>query len=116
VEDESNNCVNSSKRKLGIDLCICLFVYSHLINCFSYPTVVTIADERAANLDLHVCLALMDFRSEGSFSIHIYCDTGPGFIRSHLKDQHPRPTVRFEPGTQESSDLCASALTTAPRG
>jgi hypothetical protein len=72
-----------------------------------------ITRDRAANLDL--CLALMASSSEGSFSCHTYCNTGPQFIRSHPKDQHPHPTVGFEPGTQGSSDLCASALITAPR-
>jgi hypothetical protein len=70
--------------------------------------------DKAANLDLHVCLALMAFSSAASFSCHTYCDTGPRFIRSHSKDWHPSPTVEFEPGTQRSSDLCASALTIAP--
>jgi hypothetical protein len=82
--------------------------------CFSYPATDTITGDRAANLD--PCLALLAFSSEGSFSCHTYCDTGPRFIRSHLKDRHPRPTVGFEPGTQGSPGLCASALTTAPRG
>jgi hypothetical protein len=44
---------------------------------------------------------------EGSLSCHAYCDTRPRFIRSHLKDRHPRPTVGFEPPTQGSSDHCA---------
>jgi hypothetical protein len=44
---------------------------------------------------------------EGSLSCHSYCNTGPRFIRSHPKDRDPRPTVGFEPPTQESSDLCA---------
>jgi hypothetical protein len=81
---------------------------------FSYPTAVTITGDWAANLD--VCLALMPLSSEGSFTCHTYCDKGSQFIRSHPKDRHPRPTVGFEPGTQGSLDLCASALTTAPRG
>jgi hypothetical protein len=51
--------------------------------------------DRAANLDL--CLALMAFSSEGSFSGHTYCDTGQ---RSHPKNRHPRPTVGFERGVQ----------------
>jgi hypothetical protein len=92
---------------------VCLFVYSRLSNfqlsggCHHYRW-------RGYNLDLW--LALMVFSSEGSFSCHTYCDTGPRFIRSHSKDRHPRPTVGFEPGTQGSLDLCASALTTALRG
>ena len=39
-----------------------------------------------------------------SLSCHTYCDTGPRFIWSHLKDRHPHPTVGFEPLTQGSSD------------
>jgi hypothetical protein len=63
-----------------------LFVYS----CQS--------NDRATNLDL--CFALKAFSSEGSFSCHTYCDTGPQFTWSHPKEQHPRPTVGFEPGKQ----------------
>jgi hypothetical protein len=47
---------------------------------FSYLATVTIAGDRAANLDL--CLALTAFSSEGSFTCHTYCDTGPPFLRS----------------------------------
>jgi hypothetical protein len=79
---------------------------------FSYPAVVTITGDRAANLGL--CLALIAFSYEGSFSCH--CDMGPQFIWSHLKDRHPCPTLVFEPGMQGSPDLCSSTLTTAPRG
>jgi hypothetical protein len=40
-------------------------------------------------------------RSEGSFTCHTFCDTGPQFIviRSHLKDRNLCPTVGFEPVT-----------------
>jgi hypothetical protein len=60
----------------------------------------------------------MAFSSEGSFSCHMYtyCDTWHGCIQSHPKDRHPRPPVGFEPWTQGSQDLCASALATAPHG
>jgi hypothetical protein len=51
---------------------------------FSYLATVTIAGDRTANLDL--CLALMTFSSEGSFTCHTYCDTGPLFLRSYSKD------------------------------
>jgi hypothetical protein len=51
---------------------------------FSYLATVTIAGDRAANLDL--CLALTAFSSEGSFTCHTYCDTGPPFLRSYPKD------------------------------
>jgi hypothetical protein len=40
---------------------------------------VTITGDRAANLDL--CLALMTFSSEDSFTCHTYCNTGPPFLR-----------------------------------
>jgi hypothetical protein len=46
----------------------------------------------------------MGFSREGSFTCHTYCETGPRFIRSHLKDWNPRPTVGFEPATQGLSD------------
>jgi hypothetical protein len=81
-------------------LFVYLFVYGHLSIFFSYPAAVTITGDGAANLDL--CLALMAFSNEGSFSCHTYCDTGPRFIWSHTKDRHPRPTVGFETGTQIS--------------
>jgi hypothetical protein len=40
--------------------------------------------DRAANLDL--CSVLTAFSIEGSFRCHIYCDTGPPFLRSYPKD------------------------------
>jgi hypothetical protein len=64
---------------------------------FSYPSAITITSGRAANLDL--CLALMNFSKEGSFSCHSYCDIGPRFMKSHPKDWHPRPTMGFKPWT-----------------
>jgi hypothetical protein len=75
-------------RKItGSSHCVCLFVCleSHE-QFFSYLATVTIAGNthRAANLDL--CLALTAFSSEGSFTCHIYCDTGPPFLRSYPKD------------------------------
>jgi hypothetical protein len=51
---------------------------------FSYLATVTIAGDRAANLD--ICLALTAFSSEGSFTCHTYCDMGPLFLRSYPKD------------------------------
>jgi hypothetical protein len=45
---------------------------------------VTIAGDRAANLDL--CLAFTISSSEGSFTCHTYCDTGPPFLKSYPKD------------------------------
>jgi hypothetical protein len=32
------------------------------------------------------CLTLTAFSSEGSFTCHTYCDTGPPFLRSYPKD------------------------------
>jgi hypothetical protein len=65
-----------------------------------------------------LCLAFMTFSSECYITCHTYCDTGPRFINtvSHPKDRHPRPTVGFDPSAQTSSDLCAVAITTVPRG
>jgi hypothetical protein len=51
---------------------------------FSYLATVTITGDRAGNLDL--CLVLTAFSSEGSFTCHTYCDTGPPFLRSYPKD------------------------------
>jgi hypothetical protein len=69
------------------NLFVCLFIFfffeSHE-QFFSYLETVTIAGDRAANLDL--CLALTALSSEGSFTCHTYCDTGPPFLRSYPKD------------------------------
>jgi hypothetical protein len=64
---------------------VCLFgcFVSHE-QFFSYLATVTITGDGAANLDL--CLALTAFSSEGSFTCHTYCDTGPPFLRSYPKD------------------------------
>ena len=51
---------------------------------FSYLATVTITSDKTANLDL--CLALTVFSSEGPFTCHTYCDTGPTFLRSYPKD------------------------------
>jgi hypothetical protein len=61
---------------------VCLFE-SHE-QFFSYLATVTITGDRAANLD--ICLALVAFSSEGSFTCHTYCDTGPPFLRSYPKN------------------------------
>jgi hypothetical protein len=61
-------------------------------------------------------LALIAFSSEDSFTYNTYCDTGPWFLRSYPKDQHPHPTVGFESVMQGSSHFCAAALITAPHG
>ena len=71
------------------------FVYSRI----SYLVAVTNTGHRASNLDL--C-----FNSEGFITCHTYCDTGSRFMRSHPKDLHPRPTMRFEFESSEISELC----------
>jgi hypothetical protein len=66
-------------------LFVCLFVcFQSHEQFFSYLATVTIAGDRAANLDL--CLALTAFSSEGSFTCHTYCDTKSPFLRSYPKD------------------------------
>jgi hypothetical protein len=63
----------------------CLFVCFELQEqFFSYLATVTITSDRAVNLD--ICLALTAFSNEGSYMCHTYCDTGPPFIKSYLKD------------------------------
>jgi hypothetical protein len=79
---------------------VCLQPYKQF---FSYLAAVTITGDRAENVDL--CLALMAFSSEGSFTCHTCCDTVPLLIRSHPKDPQPRPTVGFDPATLGSSDV-----------
>jgi hypothetical protein len=64
-----------------------LFVLSRTINFAANLAAVTIAGDRAANLDL--CLALTAFSSEGSFTCHTYCDTGPLFLRSYMYLKDP---------------------------
>jgi hypothetical protein len=64
-----------------IDLFICFESHEQF---FSYLATVIITGDKAANLDL--CLALTAYSSEGSFSCHTYCDTGPPFLRSYQKD------------------------------
>jgi hypothetical protein len=65
-------------------LFVCLFCFESHEQFFSYLVTVTITSDRAANLDL--CLALTAYSSEGSFTCHTYCDTGPPFLRSYSKD------------------------------
>jgi hypothetical protein len=63
----------------------CLFIcFESHEQFFSYLATVTIAGDRAANLDL--CLALTAFSSEGSFMCNTYCDKGTSFLRSYPKD------------------------------
>jgi hypothetical protein len=63
-------------------LFLCLFVWLFWAAraSFSYLAAVAISSDKAENLD--VCLVLMAFRSESSFTCHTYCDTGPPFLRS----------------------------------
>jgi hypothetical protein len=57
-------------------LFICLFVCFELHEqFFSYLATVTITG------DLDLCLALTAFSSEGSFTCHTHCDTGPPFFK-----------------------------------
>jgi hypothetical protein len=73
------------EKELAISAIVCLFVcFESHEQFFSYLAILTIAGDRAANLDL--CLALTAFSSEGSFTCHTYCDTGPPFLRSYPKD------------------------------
>jgi hypothetical protein len=65
----------------------CLFVWSCTSNFSAIwwlSQVPMTLVSWAANLDL--CFALTAFSSEGSFTCHTYCDTGPRFLRSCLKD------------------------------
>jgi hypothetical protein len=61
----------------GMILCgvVCLFVFESDEQFFSYLMLVTFTGDKTANLDL--CLALITFSCEGSFTCHTYCDTGP---------------------------------------
>jgi hypothetical protein len=67
---------------------ICLFIAEQ---SFSYPSAVSITEDGIANTDL--CLALVAFSSEGSFTCHTCCDTEPEFIQfirrtsSHVPQQ-----------------------------
>jgi hypothetical protein len=73
------------RKTVNNQSCVCLFVcFESREQFFSYLATVTIAGDRAANLDL--CLALTAFSSEGSFTCHTYCDTGSPFLRSYPKD------------------------------
>jgi hypothetical protein len=88
-----NSFILSIRCSLQTMRSICLFVclFIAMVASFRYPVAVTITGGKAANLDL--CLALMTFRSEGSFTCHTYCDTTSRFIRFHLKDLSPCPTA-----------------------
>jgi hypothetical protein len=83
---EGTTCHVEGEVTVNLDLQkICLFVcFESHEQFFSYLVTVTITGDGAANLDL--CLALTAFSSEGSFTCHTYCDTGPPFLRSYPKD------------------------------
>jgi hypothetical protein len=53
---------------------------------FIYLATVTITDDRAAKLDLCTALTVFTCSSNGSFTCHTYCNTGPLFLRSYPKD------------------------------
>jgi hypothetical protein len=53
----------------------CLFVYDPHEQVFNKLAAVTITGDITSNLDL--CVELMGFSSEGSFTFHNYCNTGP---------------------------------------
>jgi hypothetical protein len=44
-----------------------------------------------------MCIALMAFSCDGSFTYHTSCDIEPWFIRSHPKDQYPCPSGDSNP-------------------
>jgi hypothetical protein len=69
---------------------------------FSYLAAVTIAGDRAANLELS--LALTVFSSEGSCTCHIYWDMGPPFFKVMLE----RPVIL----TSQCRALGKGAVTT----
>jgi hypothetical protein len=66
----NNRDVNKKINKIS--------VYSRTSNFSDYLAAVTITGDRAENLDL--CLALVAFSSEGSFTCHTCCDTEPRFM------------------------------------
>jgi hypothetical protein len=74
---QSNNQSVKQCNHLQRGACkLCLFVYLEPPEQFcTYPAAFTITGDRAANLDL--CLALMTFGSEGSFSCRtfVFCAT-----------------------------------------
>jgi hypothetical protein len=72
----------SPSLSLVSHLFVCLFGVAQAI--FQLSATVTITGDRAANFDL--CVAVTAFSSEGSFTCHTYCDTGPLFLRSYPKD------------------------------
>jgi hypothetical protein len=94
--------------------CFCLIVYNSMSN-FSAIWRLLLVMWQAANLDL--CLALMDFSSEGSFTCHTCFDTGPQFMRSNLKERHHfhggiwTRTIRIIRFWRRRSNHCAMGAT-----
>jgi hypothetical protein len=85
-----NGCHHISARLFRIVvLFICVFVYSPMNDFSAVWQLITIDGRIAANLDL--CLTLPAFSSEGSFTCHTYCDTGPLLLRSFPKDPWSSP-------------------------
>jgi hypothetical protein len=78
-----NLMIKNISASLSIFVCLFICFESHE-QFFSCLVTVTIAGDRAANLDLF--LALTAFSSEGSFTCHSSCDTGPPILRSYPKD------------------------------
>jgi hypothetical protein len=78
--DQSHRKANWNCNSLLQNNIVCLFVcFEAHEQFFSYLVTVTITGDGAAKLDL--CLALTAFSSEGSFTCHTYCDTGPPFFK-----------------------------------
>jgi hypothetical protein len=71
-------------KQIGMGISTLFVCYEWHKQFFSYLATVTITGDRAANLDL--CFVFTAYSSEGSFTCHTYCDTGPPFLRSYLKD------------------------------
>jgi hypothetical protein len=85
IQSPLQSCRSFLSHTRMYELMVCLFVcFESHEQFFSYLATVTIAGDRAANLDL--CLVLTAFSSEDSFTCHTYCDTGPPFLRSYPKD------------------------------
>jgi hypothetical protein len=99
-------CLHYPQLTFGcLFVCCFFFVYSHTSNV---SAIWRLSPLPVAGLQIFAYVQRTGpLSTEGSLSCHTFCDTGPRFIRSHPKDQHPRPTVGFEPLTQGSSDLCA---------
>jgi hypothetical protein len=96
--------MTQTKKKIGAWF-VCLFVYSRTS---SFSAIWRLSPLPVTWLQILVYARRSGPLSrDGSLSCHTYCDTGPRFRRSHLKDRHLRPTVGFEPLTQGSSDHCA---------